>query len=93
MSSRSEIILNDNQKELLDTLAFIKSKKENKRITRSALIRESITYWWINKGKQELSDSELILLNNFFIDDIADAKEELKSGEEFTHEEMLKELE
>jgi len=89
---RSEVVLDEKQKDLLDTFAFIKSKKEKKRITRSSLIRECINYWWENKGKQEFSDSELILLNPVLLEDIEEAKKDLKAGREYTHEEMLKEL-
>lgn len=89
---RSEVVLNDKQKELLDVFAFMKSQKEKRRITRSSLIRECINYWWENKGKQEMSDSELVLLNQTLLGDILSAKEDLQEGREYSHEEMLKEL-
>jgi len=92
MASRSEVMLNENQVELLDTIAFVKSKKTRKRITRSALIRECIRYWWEHKGRKEFSDSELILLNPSLLASIADAKEDLKAGRTYSHAEMLKEL-
>lgn len=90
--TRSEVILNKNQKELLDTLAFIESRRQSKRITRSALIRECINYWWNHKEKRKLSDSELILINPALLEDIAAAREDLKAGREYTHKEMLREL-
>ncbi|MDQ7827196.1 MAG: hypothetical protein RDV48_30665 [Candidatus Eremiobacteraeota bacterium] len=90
---RSEIILEETQKDLLDTLAFILSRKKKKRITRASLIRESINYWLRNVGRKDLSDSELILLNPTLMEDIKAAKEDLENGREYTHEEMLKELE
>lgn len=89
---RSEVILDESQKELLDAIAFIRTRKEKKRITRSGLIRECIKYWWENSGKNEFSDSDLILLNSTILDDIAAAKEDLKNSEEYTHEEMLRAL-
>lgn len=89
---RSEIVLEENQKDLLDTIAFIVSRKRRKRVTRASLIRESIKYWIEHIGMHELSDSELIINNPVFLNDIKAAKEDLKAGREYTHEEMLKEL-
>lgn len=90
---RSEIVLDEKQKDLLDTIAFIMSRKRKRRITRSFLIRESVKYWLEHIGKQELSDSELILHNPAILSDIRAAREDLKAGREYSHEEMLKELE
>lgn len=90
---RSEVVLDEKQMQVLDTLAFAMSRQKRKRVTRSALIRESINYWLEKVGKSALSDSEMIILNPVLLDDIAEAKEDLKNGREYTHEEMLKELE
>lgn len=85
-------MLNEHQVELLDTIAFVQSKKTRKRITRSALIRECIQYWWEHKGSKEFSDSELTLLNPSLIESIAEAKEDLRAGRTYSHVEMLEEL-
>lgn len=90
---RSEVVLSEELKLLLDSLAFIKSRKTKKRISRSSLIRECILYWWNHKGIKELSDSEMILLNPTLLDDIKASKKDLKAGREYSHEEMLAELE
>lgn len=90
---RSEVVLDEKQMQVLDTLAFAMTRQKKKRVTRSALIRESINYWLEKVGKSVLSDSEMIILNSTLLDDIAAAKEDLKNGREYTHEEMLKELE
>ncbi|MHC9539094.1 MAG: hypothetical protein AB9903_06200 [Vulcanimicrobiota bacterium] len=90
---RSEVVLDEKQMQVLDTLAFAMTRQKKKRVTRSALIRESINYWLEKVGKSVLSDSEMIILNPTLLDDIAAAIEDLKSGTEYTHEEMLRELE
>jgi len=86
---RSEIVLEETQKDLLDTLAFIQSKKKKKRITRASLIRESIDYWLKNVGKNDLSDSELILLNPTLMEDILAKVEKIIEDPELHTRETL----
>lgn|GEM_PF-2248545 len=90
---RSEVVLDEKQMQALDALASAMTRQRKKRVTRSALIRESINYWLEKVGKSVLSDSEMIIFNPALLDDIAAAREDLKSGREYTHEEMLNELE
>jgi len=89
---RSEIALDINQKEILDIIAFIKSRKIKKRVTRASIIRDCINYWLEHVGKKEFSDSELIQMNPSMLNAIEEAKEDLKHGRVYSHEEMLKEL-
>jgi hypothetical protein len=93
MANRSEVMLNEDQVELLDTIAFVKSQKSKKRVTRSALIRECIGYWWEHKGRKEFSLNELVLLNPALQKSMAAAREDLRTGETCSYEEPLKKLE
>lgn len=90
---RSEIMIDLKQKEILDTIAFILSKKTKKKISRSSLIRESINYWLKNIGEKELAKTDIKdYVGDYLIDAIIEAKEDLKNGRIYTYEEMLKEV-
>lgn len=66
--------------------AFILTKKRDKRIAISEIIRDAIDLWL---KRQKASEMDLILSSPSLLRDIESAREELRSGKLLTRKEAL----
>ena len=80
---RTEMYLREDQMDALRNQAFILTKKREKRIAISEIIRDAIDLW-LNRHKA--SEMDLILSSPSLLKDIESARKELREGKLLTRD-------